>query len=173
MPSSLDWLADFAKWYGLGSCGQPQGDTSRIRRRIDEWRLVWPVHLQQDRATRVKCSEAPLASGAYPDGSPPWPEQARHGSTRAVRIPTIPVKDQLHGQAPDAHSQRNAIHQCDRSAGRGQHQHHDRRNIMTAGQRGPGLLQDIWLIDNCTQADPAYGAGVARALGLTTAVAAE
>jgi catalase len=49
----------------------------------------------------------------------------------------------------------------------------DNTNIMTAGQRGPGLLQDIWLIDNCTQADPAYGAGVARALGLTTAVAAE
>jgi len=90
----------------------------------------------------------------------------------------------------------------------------DNLNIMTAGPRGPALLQDIWLIEkmahfdreviperrmhakgwgaygtftvthdntpvfffrdplrfpdlNCTKADPAYGAGVAQALGLT------
>jgi hypothetical protein len=38
----------------------------------------------------------------------------------------------------------------------------DNTNILTAGRRGPALLQDIWLI----RADPAYGDSVARALKL-------
>jgi catalase len=79
----------------------------------------------------------------------------------------------------------------------------DNTNIMTAGPRGPALLQDIWLIEkmahfdreviperrmhakgwgaygtftvthditrhiaNCAKADPEYGAGVAKALGI-------
>jgi catalase len=82
----------------------------------------------------------------------------------------------------------------------------DNTNIMTAGPRGPALLQDIWLIEkiahfdreviperrmhakgwgaygtsdikqrhveNCTRADPAYGAGVARALAMEEATLA-
>lgn len=53
----------------------------------------------------------------------------------------------------------------------------DNLNIKTAGPRGPALLQDIWQgdapdevkrchIGNCNKADPAYGAGVAKALEL-------
>jgi catalase len=75
----------------------------------------------------------------------------------------------------------------------------DNTNILTAGRRGPALLQDIWLIEklahfdrevaaraingasqeilerhvaNCRRADPAYGDGVARALKLNVLTAA-
>lgn len=66
----------------------------------------------------------------------------------------------------------------------------DNTNTLTAGPRGPALLQDVWLMEklahfdrevipkrrmhvNCARADHACGAGAAAALGLLVADAAE
>jgi catalase len=44
----------------------------------------------------------------------------------------------------------------------------DNTNIMTAGRRGPALLQDIWLIEKIAQFDRV--AKLARATGLRNPV---
>ena len=50
----------------------------------------------------------------------------------------------------------------------------DNTNSLTAGPGGPILLQDIWLIEKLAHfdrkviPDPAYGEGVAKAIGIST-----